>query len=117
VKIELSGTDEMILSELGQRLARTRIEHQLTQAQLAEQAGLSRRTVERMEKGRVALQLSGFIRICRVLGLLERFDLLLPEPVPSPLEQLKRRGRERKRASPKGTQPPGPRPWRWGDES
>src|SRR2546422_5273363 len=99
MKIAKQATDEAVLSELGGRLAQVRLERNLTQAQLAEQAGVSKRTVERLESGSVATQLSGFIRVCRVLDLVERFDLLVPEPVPSPVEQLKLRGRKRQRAS------------------
>ena len=99
MKITKQATDEAVLSELGGRLAQVRLERNLTQAQLAEQAGVSKRTVERLESGSVATQLSGFIRVCRVLDLVERFDLLVPEPVPSPVEQLKLRGRKRRRAS------------------
>jgi transcriptional regulator with XRE-family HTH domain len=104
------------LRELGGRLARVRLERNLTQAQLAEQAGVSKRTLERLESGGVATQLSGFIRVCRVLDLLARFELLLPEPVPSPVEQLKLRGRKRQRASAKRAAD-APAEWRWGDES
>jgi hypothetical protein len=69
-----------------------------------------------MESGSVATQLSGFIRMCRVLDVIERFDLLVPEPVPSPVEQLKLRGRKRQRASAKRkTQTPSKK-WQWGDE-
>ena len=92
-------TDEAILSELGTRLAQVRLERNLTQAQLAGQAGVSKRTVERMESGAVATQLSGFIRVCRALNLVERFDLLIPEAIPSPIAQLKLQGRRRRRAS------------------
>ncbi len=74
---------------MGERLAKIRLDRNLTQAQLATQAGVSKRTVERLEAGAVATQLSGFIRVCRVLDLIERFDLLVPEPVPSPVAQLK----------------------------
>ena len=68
-------TDEAVLSELGSRLAQVRLERNLTQAQLAEQAGVSKRTVERLESGSVATQLSGFIRVCRVLELLDLVGL------------------------------------------
>ena len=97
-------------------MAQVRLERNLTQAQLAEQAGVSKRTVERLESGGVATQLSGFIRVCRVLDLVERFDLLVPEPVPSPVEQLKMRGRRRQRASAKGKAKALPKKWQWGDE-
>ena len=116
MKITKQATDEAVLSELGGRLAEVRLERNLTQAQLGEQAGVSKRTVERLESGSVATQLSGFIRVCRVLEVIERFDLLVPEPVPSPVEQLKLRGRRRQRASAKRKTKTPSKKWKWGDE-
>jgi transcriptional regulator with XRE-family HTH domain len=116
MRIAQQATDEAVLGELGSRLAQVRLERNLTQAQLAEQAGVSKRTVERLESGGVATQLSGFIRVCRVLDLVERFNMLVPEPVPSPVEQLKLRGRRRQRASAKGKAKAAPKKWKWGDE-
>jgi len=116
MRITKQATDEAVLSELGGRLAQVRLERNHTQAQLAAQAGVSKRTVERLESGSVATQLSGFIRVCRVLNLVERFDLLVPEPVPSPVEQLKLRGRKRQRASTRRKAKAPSRKWQWGDE-
>jgi transcriptional regulator with XRE-family HTH domain len=116
MKIVKQATDQAVLSELGERLAKARLERNLTQSQLAAQAGVSKNTVQRLESGSVATQLSGFIRVCRVLDLVERFDLLVPEPIPSPVEQLKLRGRKRQRASPKGKTKAPPKKWQWGDE-
>jgi len=116
MKITKQATDEAVLSELGGRLAEVRLERNLTQAQLGEQAGVSKRTVERLESGSVATQLSGFIRVCRVLEVIERFDLLVPEPVPSPVEQLKLHGRKRQRASAKRKTRAPSKKWQWGDE-
>ena len=115
MKIAAELTDEAVLRELGGRLARIRIESNLTQAALAEQAGVSKRTVERLESGEVAAQLSGFLRVCRVLGLLERFEILLPEPAPSPMAQLKRQGRKRLRATGKNPANGTVKKWTWGD--
>ena len=116
MKLAKQTTDEAILRELGERLARVRLEHNLTQAQLARQAGVSKSTVQRLELGSVATQLSGFIRVCRVLDLIERFELLIPEPVPSPVAQLKLRGKTRRRAS--TAKPPASpaKKWQWGEE-
>jgi transcriptional regulator with XRE-family HTH domain len=114
MEINKQATDEMILSELGGRLGRARLEKNLTQAQLAEQAGISKRTVERLESGAVATQLSGFIRVCRVLGLVERLDLLVPEPAPSPLAQLKLHGKKRQRASAARSPEQPEQKWEWG---
>jgi hypothetical protein len=51
-----------------------------------------------------------------VLNLIERFDLLVPEPLPSPIEQLKLQGRQRRRASSARVQDPTPQKWQWGDD-
>lgn len=107
-------TDQAILNELGGRLAGARIERDFTQAALAEQAGVSKRTVERLESGEVATQLSSFLRVCRALGLMERFETLLPAPAPGPIEQLKQQGRKRKRATGKKAAATKPRKWTWG---
>ena len=114
MRISSELTDEVVLRELGERLARARLEHDLTQAELAEKAGVSKRTVERLESGEVATQFSGFLRVCRALDLLERFDTLLPEAVPGPMARLKQKGRERRRAKRKKVAA-APENWTWGE--
>ena len=116
MKITKQATDEVVLNELGERLARIRLDRNLTQAQLATQAGVSKRTVERLEAGTVGTQLSGFIRVCRALDVIGRFDLLVPEPAPSPVEQLKMAGRQRQRASTAKPAKPSAKKWQWGDK-
>jgi transcriptional regulator with XRE-family HTH domain len=116
MKFVKQATDEAVLSELGGRLTQARLERNLTQAQLAAQAGISTRTVQRLESGSVATQLSGFIRVCRGLDMIERFDLLVPEPIPSPIEQLKLHGRKRQRASTRRKTEASSKKWQWGDE-
>lgn len=116
MKISKQATDQALLVELGTRLASVRLEKNLTQAQLAEKAGVSKRTVERLEAGSVATQLSSFLRVCRALDVIERFDALVPESAAGPVEQLKLRGRKRLRASARRPGKPPSRKWRWGDE-
>ena len=99
MKISSALTNDAVLRALGARLAAARLAANLTQAQLAAQAGVAKRTVERLESGAVAAQLSALLRVCRVLGLLERLDHLVPEPGPSPVAQLKLKRRARKRAT------------------
>jgi transcriptional regulator with XRE-family HTH domain len=109
-------TDDAVLEELGRRLERRRLDLQLTQAKLAEQAGVSKRTVERMEAGAAAQTLS-LIRILRVLELLQGLDRLIPEAGPRPMDLLKLKGKERKRASSsRAADKPG-EVWSWGDDS
>jgi len=113
MKIVPNITDEALLKLIGERLARLRLAKNLTQGQLAEQAGLGVRTVQRLELG-TATQLAGFVRVCRVLGLVERFEALLPEEAASPMAQLKQQGRQRQRATGKKAAAGEPKKWTWG---
>ena len=117
MKIEQQMSDERLLHLIGQRLARLRLTKNLTQEQLAEQAGLGLRTVQRLESGEAATRLSGFVRVCRVLGLVERFDALIPEQATSPILQLKLQGRNRQRASGWKAELSEPKKWKWSDPS
>lgn len=117
MKIDSNATDDAVLVELGKRLASLRLERNLTQLQLAREAGISKPTLQRLESGAVATQLSGFLRVCRVLGLVEHFESLIPEAVASPMEQLKRQGAKRRRASGKKAAAAAPKTWTWGEAS
>ena len=114
-------TDNAVLKRLGQRLAQRRLARNLTQDQLATQAGVGLRTVQRLELGAAATQLSGFVGICRVLGLTDRLDTFIPEEAASPMAQLKLQGRRRQRASAArapaaaAPAPTEPKKWTWGD--
>ncbi len=98
MQIDKLMSDAAILAELGKRLGRLRIDLQLTQADLAREAGISKRTVERIEAGGSA-QMSNLVRICRVLDLLPGVDRFIPPVGPRPMELIKNKGRRRQRAS------------------
>lgn len=89
-------SDDAIQKLLGERLAQQRISANLTQAQLAHRAGISPRTMVRLEGGQGA-DLRNFIRVLRALDLVAGFDNLVPKLPPSPVEQLKLRGKQRER--------------------
>ena len=65
MKIDAYLTDEAVLSELGSRLGRARLERNLTQRELAEEAGVERKAVQRLEAGE-SVKLSTFIRVLGV---------------------------------------------------
>jgi len=96
------SSDKAVLKMLGSRIQRERLNKNLTQASLAEMAGLSVRTVRYFEAGRQTT-VETLIRVLRALGKLDTLDSLLPEPGISPLQLAKLKGRERKRASQKPT--------------
>lgn len=106
-------SDEAVLAELGSRLGAVRLAHDMTQAELAREAGVSKRTLERIEAGQSA-QITSFIRVLRALGLTERLELLLPPAQPSPMELLKRAGKSPQRASGRGSA--SQQPWTWADD-
>jgi transcriptional regulator with XRE-family HTH domain len=120
MRIQSELTDETVLIELGERLARLRLSRDLTQQQLGEQAGVARTVVQRIEAGG-PVTTANLVRVLRALDSLDALDRLLPQDAPSPVQELKLRGRQRRRAS--GAHGSGgegvdqARPWRWGDES
>lgn len=116
MKLTSQLTDDAILAELGQRLARRRIELQLTQAEAAQQAGIGKRTLERLEAGESA-QLSSLLRLLRVLELVPQLDQAIPAATPGPMELLRHRGKMRQRASGRRGAKPPERPWTWDEKS
>jgi len=115
MKIDENLTDEALLKLIGQRVAHLRLSKNLTQQQVADEAGLGLRTVQRLELGAAATQLSGFVRVCRALGLVDRFDALIPEITASPVAQLKLQGHKRQRATGRKAATATPKKWTWGD--
>ncbi|MBK5232649.1 MAG: helix-turn-helix transcriptional regulator [Thermoleophilia bacterium] len=75
-----------------------RLEQNRTQRSVATDAGISRRTLVRLEAGE-DVSLITFIRVLRELNLLDNLSNLIPEPAPSPIERLKTQGKRRRRAS------------------
>lgn len=108
------GTDAAILSEIGKRLTSARLARNLTQAELAHNAGVSKRTVERMEAGQ-STQLTSLIRMLRTLKLIGGLELLLPPPQPAPMDLLRLEGRTPQRAS--ASAEPAVKPWTWADDA
>ncbi len=109
-----SMSDAAILAEIGKRLRRERLNRNWTQAELARQAGIGRRTLQKAEEGDVTT-VATFIAILRGLGLLAQWDQFLPAPPASPVQLARLQGQTRQRASGKRKTARPDRDWKWED--
>lgn len=108
------ATSAQIEMALCKKIGDIRLVRNMTQAELAEKAGISLRTIRRMEKGE-GVSLDTFIRVLIALGIQQNLEGLLPDPSVRPIERINRGGRERQRAS-SHTPETEKKPWSWGDE-
>lgn len=92
------SSPEILELEIGRRLSQMRIAQDFSQEQLAKEAGISRRTITRVENGK-GTSLDTLIRVSRVLGVLEFLIEVFPENSIQPVARLKNKERKvRKRA-------------------
>jgi transcriptional regulator with XRE-family HTH domain len=109
-------SDAAVLAELGRRLERHRVQRDRTQAELAEQAGIGRATLQRIERGE-SVQLLSLVKLLRTLDLLEALDSAVPETIELPIARLDRERRPpRQRARRRRAAPASTEPWTWGDD-
>lgn len=87
MKINSLTPDKMILSELGQRLARVRKQQGMSQIKLAEEAGIGVATLGRIESGQSG-QMDSWLKIMKALNMATSIDAFLPEKFDSPRAQV-----------------------------
>lgn len=87
-----------VAETLGGRLKRARLNANLTQVELAERTGLSRKAIINAEKGQ--LDLVALVAILQALDLVANLNAFLPEPEISPVQLARLKGKKRQRASP-----------------
>ena len=107
-------TAEAVLTELGRRISRRRLDLGMTQAAAAGEAGLSKRTVEHIESGD-DIRVTSLIRYLNVLDLIDGLNSIVPETGPRPMEVLRMKGMERQRASSKQSEKL-KKEWHWGTQ-
>lgn len=112
-KIDFStASSEAIIEVLCKRLDEIRLSRNISQADLAAEAGVSRSTLTRLADGK-PISLDSFLRIMQALRLSDHLAALLPDPAIRPVERVRLEGGERQRASGKRA---APSDWTWGDE-
>ena len=107
------ATSDQIEAALCKRLESIRLSRNITQAQLAEEAGVSPRTIGRLEKGQ-GVSMDTFIRIMMALNIQQNLEALLPDPSVRPIERIVMGTAERKRARPTKSIDELPT-WSWGN--
>ena len=106
---------EKIEATLCRRLETIRLSRNITQAELAREAGVSTRTIRRMENGE-GTSMATFIRVLKALKLDSRLETLLPTEQIQPIQRVNKKMRVRERASGKRKKNAEPTSWKWGDE-
>lgn len=112
-KVDFStASSEAIIEVLCKRLDEIRLSRNLSQAELAAEAGVSRRTMARLADGQ-SISLDSFLRIMLALRLADHLAALLPDPAVRPVDRVRLDGAERQRASGKRA---AAADWKWGDD-
>lgn len=107
-----TAPSSVVTATLGRRLDALRLSRNITQADLAREAGVSRSTMTRLADGQ-GVSLDSFVRIMQALKLSDHLEALLPATPVRPIEQLRFEGGERQRARAKKETSP---TWQWGDD-
>jgi len=94
--------DKQILEELGARFKQARLLHEISQAALAEKAGLSRDMIRRFEKYG-STTLINLTRLCRALGETAQIDTLFQQAPFSPRDAFEDKQHKRQRVKHKRT--------------
>lgn len=105
---------ERVELDMGRRLKKLRLSGNVNQTTLARNAGVSRRTVTRLENGE-GVSLDTLIRVMKALGVADRLQELLPDPAVRPIERIRLKGRERQHARETAEKPAAA--WTWNDGS
>jgi len=107
-----TASSEAIINALGRRLDEIRLSRNISQARLAEEAGVSRSTLTRLADGQ-PVSLDSFVRVMQALRLTDQLAALLPDPAVRPVDRVRLKGTERQRASGKRRESS---EWTWGEE-
>ena len=117
-----TASPQQSIQTLGHQLEQLRLSKNLSQSAVAAEAGVSRRTITRMEAGET-VSLDTFVRVLKVYEVADRLATLFPEHNVRPIERVKLGGKQRKRASSvnnaanSSVAEPSQQPWSWADDA
>ena len=99
------------LSELGQKIKTYRIMKEMSQQDLEDKSGVSKRSISRLEQGN-SVQVDNLFKILLALDLGENIELLVPDQTKRPSFYLQKTDNKPKRVRRKANKTE----FRWGDE-
>lgn len=108
------NSTSQIEKQLCQRLERVRLDQNISQSRLAEEAGVSRRTISRMENGE-GVSLDTFVRVARALGVIDQLQSLFQLPQIRPIDRARQKSPRKKASSPRKMATDDETPWEWDD--
>ena len=107
------ASSDAVINALFQQIEQIRLSRNISQAALAKEAGVSRSTITRLASGE-NISVDSFVRVMQALGLADHLAALLPNPNVRPVERIRLKGAERRRASAKRK---AAGDWTWGNEA
>ena len=99
------------IKELGQKIKLYRIMNEMSQQDLEEQSGVSKRSISRLEQGE-SIQVDNLFKILVALDLGDNIELLIPDQTKRPSYYLKKKKKEPKRVGIRTKKSN----FKWGDE-
>jgi transcriptional regulator with XRE-family HTH domain len=99
------------MKELGQKIKLYRIMKEMSQQDLEDKTGISKRSISRLEQGE-SVQLENLFKILLALDLGENIELLVPDQTKKPSYYLKKTDNKAKRVRKKTEK----NDFKWGDE-
>jgi transcriptional regulator with XRE-family HTH domain len=103
---------QQYIKELGQKIKTYRIMKEMSQQDLEDKSGVSKRSISRLEQGE-SVQLENLFKILLALDLGENIDLLVPDQTKRPSFYLEKSDNKNRRVRKKTVK----NGFKWGDES
>ncbi len=103
---------QQYIKELGQKIKTYRIMKEMSQQDLEDKSGVSKRSISRLEQGE-SVQLENLFKILLALDLSENIDLLVPDQTKRPSFYLEKSDNKNRRVRKKTVK----NGFKWGDES
>lgn len=100
------------ISELGQKIKMYRIMNEMSQQDLEDKSGVSKRSISRLEQGE-SVQLDNLFKIIIALGLADNIEMLVPDQTKRPSYYLEKAENKPKRVRKKTEKTN----FKWGDEA